>query len=274
MGRKARNILGQRFGMLEVIKRDGTTSDGEATWICKCDCGNIKSIRGSVLVKKNGTKSCGCLIGNPVDLTGDRYGTLTVIKQSENKGKKKMWLCRCDCGNEVIVSGGNLRNGHTQHCLECGYKLMGTSRTTHGKSKHPLFGVWADIIARCEDEKEKAYKDYGGRGISICEEWRKDFQKFYDWSMENGYKKGLQIDRINNDGNYEPSNCRWVTRIVNANNKRSNKFIEHNGERKTIAEWARYYNVNYKNLWGNLSRGDSLEEAVRRIKMGDRSHRK
>lgn len=274
MGRPARNILGQRFGMLEVIARDSTKPDGEATWICKCDCGNTKSIRGSVLVRENGTKSCGCLIGNPMDLTGEKYGTLTVIKRAENKGKKKMWLCKCDCGNEVIVAGGNLRNGHTQHCLECGYRLTGLSIKTHGKSNTPLFGIWHGMITRCEDKTVKAYKDYGGRGISVCEEWRNDFQKFYDWAVNNGYQKGLQIDRINNDGNYEPSNCRFVTQVINANNKRSNVIIEHNGEKNTIAEWARYYNVNYKNLWGNLSKGDSLEEAVRRIQTGDRSHRR
>lgn len=273
MGRPARNLLGQRFGMLEVIKRDGAMPDGEATWICKCDCGNTKSIRGSVLVRKNGTKSCGCLMGNPIDLSGKRYGALTVIKKSENKGNKTMWICKCDCGNEAVVSGGNLQSGHTRNCLECGYKSTGLSRKTHGKSHTSLFRIWSGMITRCEYEKGRSFKDYGGRGIKVCEEWRKDFQKFYDWSINNGYKKGLEIDRINVNGNYEPSNCRWVTNIVNANNKRSNVFIEYGGEKKTIAEWARFYNVNYKSLWGNLSKGDSLDEAVRRIRTGDRSRR-
>lgn len=273
MGRPARNLIGQRFGMLEVIKRDGTMPDGEAIWICKCDCGNIKSIRGVSLTKKNGTKSCGCLNGNPIDLAGQRYGALSVIRRVENQGNKRMWLCKCDCGNEVIVSLGNLRSGHSTQCKKCRDRKNSIHRTTHGHTGTSLYCVWSGMIDRCNNTKSKAYSDYGGRGISVCDEWN-DSENFINWSLENGYKEGLEIDRIDVNGNYEPSNCRWVTRLVNANNKRNNVYIEHNGETKTIAEWARYYNVNYKHLWNNLSKGDTLEEAIRRIQMGDRSHRK
>jgi hypothetical protein len=268
MGRPAIDLTGQRFGMLEVIKRYGSApNDKAATWLCKCDCGNTKVIRGTSLKAKDGTRSCGCLSRQIEDLTGNRYGTLTVKRIYRNEAsKKKEWLCVCDCGNEVVVSGGNLKDGHTQHCLECGYKLTANAHRTHGKSQHPLFGIWYGIISRCESNKSTSYKNYGGRGISICEEWRNDFQAFYDWCMENGYKKGLQIDIIDNDGNYEPNNCRWVTRTVNANNKRSNVFIEYNGEVATVAEMCRKYDAKYKYIHAKIREGFTFDGALRQYR--------
>ncbi|MFQ8841832.1 MAG: hypothetical protein ACLR8P_13860 [Clostridium fessum] len=129
------------------------------------------------------------------------------------------------------------------------------------------------MLNRCENEKFHSYSDYGARGISVCSDWH-DSQKFFSWAEKSGYADNLEIDRIDTDGNYSPENCRWITKTENANNKRNNKIIEHNGEKKTLAEWARYYDVNYKNLSRNLKKGYSLEEAVKREKAGDRSHRK
>jgi len=142
---------------------------------------------------------------------------------------------------------------------------MGKANTTHGHTKTTLYYTWADMIDRCENKKNGAYNDYGGREICVCEEWH-NAEIFIKWANENGYRKGLQIDRINNNGNYEPSNCRWVTRVVNANNKRSNIFIEHNGERRTIAEWARYFDVNYKYLDEKINKGLTLDEAVEKYR--------
>ena len=207
-----------------------------------------------------------------IDLTGHIYGDLTVLRLSADEaGKKKKWLCKCKCGNECIVSASNLRDGHTKHCSECGYRLTGQKKKTHGKTKTKIYYVWRGILNRCENKNFKSYKDYGGRGICVCEEWH-DAKVFFDWAYSSGYKDGLEIDRIDTDGNYCASNCRWIERQENANNKRNNKFIEHNGEVRTLAEWARFYDVNYKNLSRNIIKGYSLLDAVQREKNGDRSH--
>lgn len=208
-----------------------------------------------------------------IDLTGERYGKLEVLRlEVDEPGKKKKWLCKCDCGAEVIVSASNLRNAHTRSCTQCGYKSMKEKNKKHGASKELVYGVWQAMRSRCERENVKSYLDYGARGITVCEEWH-DPSKFIAWAMENGYEPGMEIDRIDTNKNYCPENCRWVSRLENANNKRNNKIIEYNGERKTLAEWARHFDVKYKNLSRNINKGYSLEEAVKRDKTGERTHR-
>lgn len=208
-----------------------------------------------------------------IDLTGKRFGRLEVIRiEPTEPGKKKKWLCRCDCGNEVIVQGGNLQSGHSTQCKKCQWKDVHKNLVTHGMTGTRLYHVWNGMINRCENTTYKSYHDYGERGISVCEEWH-DSKNFFDWALSHGYKEGLEIDRIDTNGNYEPSNCRWVKRIVNANNKRNSHFITQNGETRTVAEWARYYGVPYKQLHKNIMNGYSLDEAVTRIKTGERTHR-
>jgi hypothetical protein len=208
-----------------------------------------------------------------IDLTGDKYGKLTVIELAVDEvGKKKKWRCICECGRESIVAGSNLRSGHTVACMRCRGEATSERITTHGKSKEPIYRVWESMKSRCERPEVKSFKDYGGRGISVCEEWH-DPSTFFGWAMSNGYKSGMEIDRIDVNGNYCPDNCRLVSRLENSNNKTNNKVIEHNGEKKTLAEWARYYGVNYKNLSRNLKKGYTLDEAVNRDKTGDRTHK-
>lgn len=208
-----------------------------------------------------------------IDLTGHKYGKLTVLRiDTDIPGKKKKWLCKCECGNETIVSGSNLRDGHTKSCLKCGYESTKKAITKHGQSHTKLFYVWNSMKSRCENQKNKSYKDYGAKGISVCEEWH-DSVNFFEWALRNGYKEGLEIDRIDVNGNYEPSNCRWINRLENANNKTNNKYISHNGETKTLAEWSRFYDVNYKNLSRLLIKGYSMNDAIKRIKSGDRTHK-
>lgn len=208
-----------------------------------------------------------------VDLTGDQYGSVKVIGIAlDEPGKKKKWLCECSCGNRFITAGSNLRSGHTRHCPQCGYKATGEKSRTHGMTHTKLYGVWQSMQNRCKDPKNKSYLDYGGRGISVCDEW-KDPSTFFEWAKTNGYREGLEIDRIDVNGNYSPDNCRWITRLENSNNKRNNKLIEYNGETKTLAQWARFFDVNYKRLSKLLTRGYSLVEAVNRMRTGDRTHR-
>lgn len=155
------------------------------------------------------------------DLVGNKYGRLTVISRAESKTRRIKWNCICECGNTSIVSGENLMSGHTKSC-GC---LLSERITSHGKSHNRIYKVWSGMKARCSNKNNLAYKDYGGRGIKVCEKWANSFEEFYK-DMGDEYRNGLEIDRINNDGNYEPGNCRWVTRKVNSRNKRTTRVID------------------------------------------------
>lgn len=219
-----KDISGQRFGKLTVIRYVGKDNYNNALWECTCDCGNttVVSTKG---LRSGGTKSCGCL--HKSDLKGKRFGRLTVIGEvGTNAHRNVVWRCRCDCGSIVDVSTTNLVSGKTKSCGCLMRETAKSTQTTHGKSGSRLYIVWEGMKARCTNKNHKAYPHYGGRGITVCNEWL-DFATFEKWSIDNGYdayaKRGdCTIDRINVDGNYEPSNCRWVDMKVQANNKRSN----------------------------------------------------
>lgn len=147
------------------------------------------------------------------DYTGMRFGHLTVVERAGTKNSHSMWRCVCDCGGSTIVDGGSLHKGYTRSC--------GCRRgMTHGKRNTRIYRIWADMKARCFREKCRSFKHYGARGITVCDEWMNDFQSFYDWSMANGYRDDLTIDRIDCNGNYEPSNCRWISIQDQQKNKR------------------------------------------------------
>lgn len=199
-----------------------------------------------------------------IDLTGNTYGKLKVINLAvDDVGKKKKWLCKCECGNEVVVSGSNLRSGHTTGCSQCQLREIQRKNITHNMSKTKLYRVWNGMKNRCENPNHKSYIDYGNCGISVCEEWH-DSVVFIKWALKNGYKEGLEIDRINTRGNYEPTNCRWISRTENANNKTNNRLFEFRGKHMTLAEIARENNLNYKLLHKSISKGFSLEDAIRK----------
>lgn len=205
-------------------------------------------------------------MGKTVDLVGKKFGSLTVLNyEYSTKGGKRIWRCRCDCGNESLVQTSNLTTGHTKHCQKCGYKELAKKRTTHGKRRTKLYTKWHSMRRRCEEKTSKSYKDYGAKGIKVCEEW-KDPEKFFAWALSHGYEEGLEIDRIDSKGDYCPENCRFVTRLVNANNKSNNRIILHNGEERTLAEWSRHYGVKYDYLHKRMSKGDSFEEALNKAK--------
>lgn len=142
-------------------------------------------------------------------------------------------------------------------------------KRTHGQSKDKFYQVWNGIKQRCYNPHNKNYHNYGGRGIEVCNEWRNDFQAFYDWSISNGYKDGLQIDRINNDGNYEPSNCRWVDRFTNNNNRRNNISFTYNGITQSLMAWCRYFNISYKTCMTRYYRGHTIEECLNLSTLSD-----
>lgn len=156
------------------------------------------------------------------DITNKVFGRLTVLKifEVDLNGQAK-WLCRCLCGNEVVVFVANLKRGNTKSC-GCLQKEKASNRLkTHGKTKTRLFKIWYEMKRRCFDPKRKSYKNYGGRGITVCNSWLK-FEPFEEWAIQNGYKNNLTIDRVNNDDIYKPSNCRWVTQDIQTRNTRRN----------------------------------------------------
>ena len=185
------------------------------------------------------------------DLRGMKFHKLTVISKTGSKSHQTMWLCVCDCGNKTEVAKGNLISGHTKSC-GC-MKHQESKQRTHGKSKSRLYYIWRDMLNRCYNKSVSDYPNYGGRGIVICEEWKEDFQAFYDWSMTNGYnpdaKRGIYtLDRKDVDKDYSPSNCRWVNVKTQQNNRRNNVRIEYNGTIYTLAQLSEVTGVPYKTL--------------------------
>ena len=151
--------------------------------------------------------------------------------------------CLCECGIERDVKISSLINGSSKSCGCLHRENLIKRITKHGFVHEPLYKSWKRMIKRCYDENNASYCDYGKRGIQVCEEWRNDYLSYKNWSLENGYKEDLSLDRINNDGNYEPINCRWADLITQANNKRNNVFIEYDGKRLTVSQWARFFGV-------------------------------
>lgn len=215
-------------------------------------------------------------MGNKIDLAGMRFGKLTVIERAENilvgKQSKTAWRCKCDCGNETVVITQYLKKGDTKSC-GC-IQREATPNKRHGFSKTRLYGIWSGIIGRCCNSKNHAYRNYGGRGIRICDEWRNDFLAFYKWAYANGYREGLTIERKDVNGNYEPSNCIWATMQEQANNTRRNKILTLNGESHTVAEWGRITNLGAQVIRNRLRDGFTVEETLTLPKMmGSRSRK-
>lgn len=181
---------------------------------------------------------------------GRKYNLLTPIKFfGTDERNNKLYWCKCDCGNEKIVKTTDLVRGVVKSCGCLAKQALIERCVTHGKTKHPLYSKWHTMKSRCNNPNNASYERYGGRGITVCDEWENSFEAFYEWSMANGYKKGLSIDRIDNDGNYEPANCRWATAKEQCNNTSRNRHLEAFGENHTIAEWSRITGINVETLY-------------------------
>lgn len=205
------------------------------------------------------------------DLVGKKFNKLTVISfYGQDKNNNSMWLCLCDCGKiSNPMRGFDLKNGSL---ISCGCyrdaKLYNQS-VTHGMTSHPLYKIWEGMKARCYIKSCGSWEYYGGRGVFVCEEWKENFMSFYNWAIDNGWQKGLQLDKdskgIKNGTNslcYSPETCCFVTRMENCNNRRNNHRIEYNGVSATLSEWSRLYNTTGKQIKRNLDKGWSIEESI------------
>lgn len=207
-------------------------------------------------------------MGKPlIDLTGMQFGRLTVLKRVEKPlGSKEtgaFWLCKCSCGHDIVVYGNKLRSGHTK---SCGCYRRDTSiivDTKHGMKNTRLYRVWKHMKARCLNPNDKRYKDYGGRGIQICDDWKNDFASFYKWAVSNGYNNNLSIERIDVNGNYCPENCKWIKMAEQAWNKRNSYKLTLNGETHCISEWAQITGIPVTTLTARIKEnGWDVEKAL------------
>lgn len=268
---KAEDLTGRRVGRLVVVgPADPPTHNKQRMWHCVCDCGNEKDIAAYSL-KHSLTKSCGCLMEEArhrvKDLTGQRFGRLTVIEQDKNRTTKAVkWVCQCDCGKIVSVAGFNLQNGNSRSCGCLNSETVtkrNKERATHGDTKTPLYRSWANMKERCTNPAHSGYPYYGGRGIKVCEEW-KDYTKFREWALSVGYDYDPKwtIDRIDPDGDYCPENCRFLTRQQQNATKRNAVRVEYNGETKCLREWAREYGIPYLTFYNRYKHGWEIEKAL------------
>ncbi|MBO7677730.1 MAG: hypothetical protein J6S49_09510 [Erysipelotrichaceae bacterium] len=206
-------------------------------------------------------------MGKYIDLTGQKFGRLTVlgIYKRATHGKTFTWKCKCDCGNETFVSGNHLKSKSGAKSCGCLKKQKcsenGMKNFKHGMGRTPLYETWTSMKKRCKNPENLNYINYGGRGITVCEEWE-DFTTFYNWAISNGYVHGLTLDRIDNNKGYSPDNCRWTTMKNQARNRRNNRFITYKGETKTVAEWAESIGMKRDTLETRLINNWSIERAL------------
>jgi hypothetical protein len=247
------DLTGKRFGQL-VVKNFDRVDDFGSWWLCQCDCGAQKVIRASAL-KCGDSKSC----GHREDLTGERFSRLLVVGKdntpTKSKRKRVKWSCLCDCGNTTSVSSDNLKSGNT---MSCGCH-KNTVSVTHGMTGTPTYKVWDHMMGRCTNENDGGYVDYGGRGIKVCDRW----YSFANFVADMGIKpEGLEIDRMDNAGDYTPENCRWVTRKVNCRNTRSNRYITLGDVTKCLVEWEEETGIPKDTIRSRLRRHWSIEKTL------------
>lgn len=242
-------------------------------WKCVClNCGSITYCRIDQL-QNNEILSCGCHKESKKVHIGDIFGRLTVIDFAEdNSCGQKCFKCRCSCGNTVIVAGNKLRTGHTKSCGCLNKEITKKLSTTHGFSKTRLYRIWRSMLSRCTNINNSQYKNYGDRGIMVCDRWKKfenfkeDMYDSYLKHIEKYGKKNTTIDRIDVNGNYCKENCRWATQKEQANNRRNNHYITYNNETHTLKEWSEILGINYYHLGECIRTGKSFEHVYKKFK--------
>lgn len=251
------DLTGQRFGKLIALEpTNKRNTSGSIIWKCKCECGGIKETASQDL-KSGHTTTCGC--GRTIDLSGQRFGRLTAL-YSTSGPSGRLWYCKCDCGKmkEKPLSSYELKNGKRNHC---GCIKQENGMHKHGQSDTKLYKVWSAMKHRCDNPNSTWYHNYGGRGISYFSEW-KEFMPFYEWANSSGYGDGLTLERIDADGDYKPSNCTWIPKSEQTNNRRINKNITYKGKTQNMKEWAKELGFEYYIVQSRITKlGWSVEKA-------------
>lgn len=209
--------------------------------------------------------------GKKLDLTGQKFGRWTVVNEVNDQRKGTYWKCLCECGNTSVVSGSLLTIGKSQSCGCLTVENKIKAKTTHGQTKSRLYRIWRNMRGRCQYEKNDNYKSYGDRGIRVCDEWNNSFESFRDWALSNGYADELTLDRIESNGNYEPSNCRWITIKKQQNNKRSNQIFTVDGVTRTIKEWSEISGIGMHALYKRVKNGCTEVEFLKPSQRGNKS---
>jgi hypothetical protein len=275
---KKLDLVGQTFGRLTVESKIGSVSIGQGRWAiawnCACECGSVVAVPSNRL-RTGKTRSCGCLLRDftrelarghkrttrQVNLSGNRYGRLTAIEPTDRRaGSSIVWKCACDCGTEVFAPSTGLRSGDNTSC-GCGRAARATK---HGGATpnnwSPEYVVWTGMLERCLNPNHHAFPRYGGRGITICDQWRDDFAAF---RRDMGPRpRRATIDRIDNDLGYEPGNCRWATYKEQARNKSNNHRLTIGGDTLTIAEWSERSGISQRRILARIRRGWDPSRAI------------
>lgn len=242
--KKYQNLKGKKLGYCTIINLSEDKFDSNKTtklWECQCECGAIFYLSARIInqyIKNNTKVSCGChQYKNYIKKT---FGDFLVLEQIEkySKTRNRLWKCQCiKCGKIIQRNSRQLE----MNLNKCEKELL-----KNALLKKEILRVFNSMKSRCYNLKNKSYKNYGGRGITICDEWLENSAKFVEWSLKNGYKKELSIDRIDVNGNYEPSNCRWVDWETQCNNKRNTLLIEYNGKKQSLKKWCEELNLPYR----------------------------
>jgi hypothetical protein len=198
------------------------------------------------------------------DLTGEVFYRLTVLAEAPRKAQchSTRWLCRCECGTVKTYTSDQLRKGRVKSCGCLRSENLSMARRKHDESKTRLYKKWTGIITRCYNPKCKSYKNYGGRGITMCEEWRNSYEAFRDWALAHGFREGLQIDRIDTNGNYCPSNCRWITSKQNQRNRTNNRLLTAFGVTQPMSVWCEEFDINEGTLRKRMKLKWTMEDAL------------
>lgn len=254
------DLTGEPFGRLTVIEKENPNEENNGTtrWVCKCVCGNVVAYTAKTLIRDL-RKSCGCYKGRSI---GDTNGKLTIIGNTDNNkelhdpNSEFSYICKCTCGEIVEIPYRAFPNRTT--CGKClNYEKHGDTNSEYSY----LYSRYRNMIARCYNPNSTEYHNYGGRGIKICDEWlehNNGYSNFKSWAISAGCSPELSIDRINNDGNYEPSNCRWVTNQVQANNKRTNIYY---GD-KNVEDWVRERCINRSSIYRKTQTTENESELL------------
>lgn len=208
-------------------------------------------------------------MGKLIDLTGQRFGRLTVLERAWSRKGQLFWRCKCDCGRICDVQGSSLRNGRTKSCgclhdelAHVRLAVRNYFKPDKTRRNKPLYRVWSNMRQRCNNPNNPEYHLYGERGITICAEWDNDYETFETWALENGYQIGLSIDRIDNDAEYSPTNCRWTDAKTQSNNQRKTILLTYNGKTQPLSYWADEFGISRNVLKCRIRAGWPVERAL------------